>query len=206
MIHVYKMAKSRGQSTSRSPPLTKSFRSATVAVNKTRKNQMWKWLGGCLLIVLLLAVGGTWWGYQKMQSSIAPDGSVRVMIAGTPERVFGLLSNGDSIGAWMAGGNAVFTNKHGTFIPGDSIRIGMRMQVGPRGEQMTWQITQVVPGQVVARQLISPDPGHKFVADRRDSVVQVGDSTLVVSTTTTPGPTSSTTSSVLALSMFRVQS
>ena len=71
---------------------------------------------------------------------------------------------------------------------------------------MTWQITQVVPGQVVARQLVSPDPGHKFVADRRDSVAQIGDSTLVVSTTTTPGPTSSATSSVLALSMFRVQS
>lgn len=167
---------------------------------------MWKWLGGCLLVVVLLVVGGTWWGYQKMQSTIAPDGSVRVMIAASPTRVFDLMSNADSIGAWMAGGNTVYTSKHGTFAPGDSIRIGMRMQIGSRNEQMTWQITQVVPGKVVARQLVSPDPGHKFVADRRDSVVQVGDSTLVVSTTSAPASAATATSSMLALSMFRVQS
>ena len=167
---------------------------------------MWKWLTGCLLIVVLLVIGGTWWGYQKMQSSISPDGSVRVTVAATPARVFELLSNADSIGTWMAGGNAVFTNKHGPFVPGDSIRIGMRMQVGPRGEQMTWQISQVVPGQVVARQLVSPDPGHPFVAVRRDSIAAVGDSTLVVSTTTTSGASANATSSLLALSMFRVQS
>ena len=167
---------------------------------------MWKWLGGCLLIVIVLIAGGTWWGFQKMQNSIAPDGSVRVMIAAPSPRVFELLSNADSIGGWMAGGNAVFTNKHGTFIPGDSIRIGMRMRVGPRNEDMTWRITQVVPGQVVARQLVSPDPRHKFVADRRDSVAQMGDSTLVVSITTMPAPVSTETSSLFALSMFRVQS
>ncbi len=167
---------------------------------------MWKWLGGCLLIVVLLVVGGTWWGYQKMQSTIAPDGSVRVMIAATPTRVFDLVSNADSIGVWMAGGNTVYTSKHGTFATGDSIRIGMRMPVGPRNDEMTWQVTQVTPGSVVARQLVSPDPGHKFVANRRDSVVQIGDSTLVVSTTSAPGSTASATSSMLALSMFRVQS
>lgn len=167
---------------------------------------MWKWLGGCLLIVVLLVVGGTWWGYQKMQGTIAPDGSVRVMIAATPSRVFDLMSNADSISAWMAGGNTVYTSRHGTFSPGDSIRIGMRMRVAPRNDQMTWQVTQVIPGSVVGRQLVSPDPGHKFVADRRDSVVQVGDSTLVVSTTTAPGSAAGETSSMLALSMFRVQS
>src|SRR6476661_5852417 len=100
---------------------------------------MWKWLGGCLLIVLLLVVGGTWWGYQKMQSTIAPDGTVRVTVRGSPARVFELLSNADSIGVWMAGGNAVYTSKHGTFVPGDSIRIGMRTAIGARGGQMTWQ-------------------------------------------------------------------
>ena len=167
---------------------------------------MWKWLGGCLLIVLLLIVGAMWWGYQKMANSVSPDGSVRVTVAGSPVRVFELLSNADSISSWMAGGNTVYTNKHGTFVPGDSIRIGMNVSVGGRGQQMLWHITQVVPGQVVARELTSPDPTHKFMAVRRDSIAPRGDSTEVISITTTPAAAGSSTSAMLALSMFRVQS
>jgi len=166
---------------------------------------MWKWVGGCLLVVLLLVVGAAWWGYQKMAGTISADGSVRVMIAATPARVFASLSNADSAATWMAGGNTVTTNARGTFVPGDSIRIGMRVPMGNGGQEMTWHVTQVVPGQVVARQLISTDPRHKFVAVRRDSIAQAGDSTEVISMTSSPG-LPNTTNSQLALSMFRVQS
>ena len=166
---------------------------------------MWKWLGGCLLVLLLVVVGAVWWGYQKMANTISPDGSVRVTIAASPARVFAYLSDADSAATWMARGTSVVTSRHGTFVPGDSIQIGMRSPLGAAGQQMIWQVTEVVPGQVVARQIITADPRHKFVALRRDSVAQLGDSTIVISRLTAPGQPGSTNGE-LALSMFRVQS
>lgn len=166
---------------------------------------MWKWIGGILLLVIVLVMGAAWWGYQKVASSFSPDGSVRVAIAATPARVFTSLSDADSAATWMAGGSTVFTGKHGTFVPGDSIRIEMRSVGGMRGRPVTWKVAEVVPGQAIAWQLASPDPKHKFTAVRRDSIAQLGDSTVVVSKVTSTTPATGT-SEQMVLSMFKVQS
>ena len=168
---------------------------------------MWKWIGSCLLAVIVLAMVGAWWGYQKVSSSFSPDGSVRVAIAATSARVFSSLSDADSAGTWMAGGHGstVSTGKHGTFAPGDSIRIDLRSIGGMAGPPVTWKITSVVPGQVIVREIDSPDPKHKFAAVRSDSVTQVGDSTIVTSRLTAVTP-ATTTSEQMMLSLFRVQS
>ncbi len=166
---------------------------------------MWKWIGGILLAVVVLVMGAAWWGFHKISSGFEPDGSVKVTIAATPARVFSSLSDADSAATWMAGGSTVYTGKHGTLVPGDSIRISMRAVGGMSGRPVTWKIAEVVPGQVVVRQLDSPDPRHKFTVVRRDSVAQVGDSTVVISKTA-PSTALTETSAQMVLSMFRVQS
>lgn len=166
---------------------------------------MWKWIVGILLALILLVMGAAWWGFQKVAGSFSPDGSVRVAIAATPARVFASLSDADSAATWMARGNTVFTGKHGTFVPGDSVRIEMRSVGGMTGRPVIWKVIEVVPGQSVAWQLESPDPRKKFTAIRRDSIAQVGDSTIVVSRVTSAAQASAT-SEQLVLSMFKVQS
>lgn len=166
---------------------------------------MWKWIGGILLVVIVLVMGAAWWGFRKISSGFEPDGSARVVIAATPSRVFSSLSDADSAATWMAGGSTVYTGKHGTLAPGDSVRISMRGVSGMSGQPVTWKITEVVPGQVIARQIESPDPKRKFTAVRRDSIAQVGDSTAVISKTT-PTTALTETSAQMVLSMFRIQS
>ena len=164
---------------------------------------MWKWIGGILLALIVCLMAVAWWGYKKVTSSFSPDGTVRVTIAAPPARVFASLSDADSAGTWMARGSTVYTGKHGPLVAGDSIRIEMR-SVGA-GRPVTWKVTEVVPGQAISMQLVSPDPRHQFTATRRDSVAQVGDSTIVVDRiTSVPPPTG--TAEQMMLSMFKVQS
>ena len=53
-------------------------------------------------------------------------------------------------------------------------------------------------------QIASPDPRHPFIATRRDSVVQVGDSTMVIDRITSV-PAANGTAEQMLLSMFKVQ-
>lgn len=164
---------------------------------------MWKWIGGILLLVIVCVMGAAWWGYRKIAGTFEPDGSVRVAIAAPSDRVFASLSNADSAETWMAGGSKVSTGKHGPFGLGDSIRIEIKA-VGS-GRPVTWKISNVVPGKSISMELHSPDPGHPFVATRRDSVSQIGDSTIVVDRITASPPATGTAEQMM-MSMFKVQS
>jgi uncharacterized protein YndB with AHSA1/START domain len=146
---------------------------------------MWKWLGGCLVVVILIVAVGLCQGYRMMSSSLSADGSVRVSIAAPPTRVFASLADGDSTATWMAQGSVVKTTRHGRFVPGDSVRVETRTIVGVPQTHLTWRISEVVPDRLLVWQLL-PDTTARVVAIRRDSLVALGDSTIVISKVIAP--------------------
>ncbi len=146
---------------------------------------MWKWLAGCLVVLVVLIAAGSWWGYQAMQSNLSPDGTERVTIAGTPARVYSALANGDSVVKWMAQGNAVSTSRHGSLVVGDSLLVAVPSTVGMPNTPMVWQVIQIIPDRLLALALVG-DKNHQQVAIRRDSLAAAGDSTRVLSTIGSP--------------------
>ena len=168
---------------------------------------MLKWVGGCLVVVVVLVIGGAWLGLRTMRESLAPDGSARVAIAATPERVFASLADGDSAATWMAQGNTVTTSRRGRLQPGDSIRVTLRRTLGMSPEPMIWQVMEVVPDRLLVLQLRSSS-SPAGMAIRRDSIATAGDSTIVLSrlTSTLPDSVKSSTTAEMLMSMFRMQS
>ncbi len=141
---------------------------------------MWKWLGGCLLVVIVMVVIAMMWGIRTMKESLSPDGSAAVTIAATPARVFATLNHGDSAATWMAEGSTVLTSRHGPLVPGDTLRIELstRMRMpNPQQQTMVLRVKEVVPGQLMAFDLIAA--GRVVIATRRDSIAAFGDSTRV---------------------------
>lgn len=145
---------------------------------------MLKWLGGCLLVVIIVVVVGGYWGFKTMRGSLEPDGSARVAIAGTPQRVFAALANADSIKTWMSPGTNVTISQPGPLVPGSRIRVSMRSRTGIPQQPMEWIVRQVVADQLIVRELIT-DKGQR-VAVERDSLSAAGDSTVVVSRVGSP--------------------
>ena len=177
---------------------------------------MWKWLGGCLIVVIVLAVGGFWWAFRSIQDSTAPDGSISVTIGASPARVYASLAHGDSLASWMADGNKVLTARHGPLQVGDTIAIKIP---GTNRDAIRWRVAQVVPDRLVVLELTSASNGGPG-ASKRDSLVVEGDSTRVVSRILSPllQPVSQSDSvdpatgavfdmtTTMVLSMFRMQS
>jgi uncharacterized protein YndB with AHSA1/START domain len=146
---------------------------------------MWKWLSGCLVVVVLLVAIGLWRGYTMMHESLSPDGSVRVTIAASPSRVFASLANGDSAATWMARGSIVTSTRHGMLVPGDVIRVATHSVLGMPQQRLTWQVREVVPDHLLVMQFI-PDTSTRIMAMRRDSLTAKGDSTVVISRVESP--------------------
>lgn len=119
-----------------------------------------------------------------MRGSLEPDGSVRVAIAATPERVFTTMANSDSVSQWIGQGNTVSASQPGIFVPGSRIRITLRSTAGIPQEPMDWVVREVVPNQLLVREL-QTNKGQS-VALRRDSLMAKGDSTIVISRTVSP--------------------
>jgi len=146
---------------------------------------MWKWLGGCLLVVVVMVVGAMIWGYGAMRDSLAPDGSASVMIGAPPARVFASIAHGDSAATWMAQGSTVLASRHGPLVHGDTLRIEMRASIGVPQQAMIWTVKEVVPDRVLVLELQN-DKKQGVIATRRDSVAAVGDSTRVVTRILSP--------------------
>ncbi len=172
---------------------------------------MWKWIGGCLLVAIVFVVAAMWWGFQSVQSSLMPDGSASVVIAGSPSRIFASLARGDSVSTWMAQGNTVTTTRRGPFVPGDTLRVEMGSGT-IASQSITWQVMEVVPDKLIAWRMRN-DTSERVVV-RRDSISAEGDSTRVVSRLVSPlieqGADSSSAAlgltGKLMMSMFRMQS
>jgi uncharacterized protein YndB with AHSA1/START domain len=139
---------------------------------------MSKWMTGCLVILVCLAIA-VWFGYRKMMS-VAAGPSPSVVIQAPAERVFASLANGDSLATWMSRGNVVSVRRHGMLVPGDTVAIGTRQVFGGRSARARWIVSEVNPSKVLALQLRDDSTGILF-ATRRDSLVALGDSTRLVS-------------------------
>jgi uncharacterized protein YndB with AHSA1/START domain len=170
---------------------------------------MLKWLGGCLVIVIVLIGVGSWYAMRTIRQSLEPDGSARVTIAASPQRIYSSLSNGDSAATWRATGNAVTASRRGPFSIGDSIRIEMKGSLGVGQRPIVWHVRELKPDQVVAMDLMN-EAGTHAIAMRRDSLVANGDSTVVISAIYPMLPDSVQARGGVAgdmmMSMFRMQS
>lgn len=181
---------------------------------------MWKWLGGCLVVVIVLIAGAMMWGYRVMQQSLSPDGSASVTIGAPASRIFASIAHGDSIATWMAQGSTVPTSRHGPLEPGDTLRIEMQSRLPAPQQAMIWRVKEIVVDRLRVLELLS-DSAHEVVATRRDSISTVGDSTRVLTRITSPaldsiraapgskpksGDGMGGLSADLLLSMFRMQS
>ena len=138
---------------------------------------MWKWLGGCLLVCIVLVILLFWWSLKSIQDSVAPDGSISVMIAAPPERVFASMATADSLPSWMSEGSSLEATRRGRLEPGDVLRMTIR---GTDKGALSWHVTEVVPNRLVALQLRADSIGE-IVATKRDSLSVEGDSTRVSS-------------------------
>lgn len=168
---------------------------------------MLKWIGGCLVVVVILIAGGSYFAMRTMKESLSPDGSVRVAIAAPPARVFASLADGDSAATWMAAGNKVITNRRGPFQIGDSIRVEMRSTLGMKPQPMIWVVKDMVPGQRIVFQL-GTQGAQPVSATRIDSLFAKGDSTVVLSRFVSALPDSAKPNSTsnIMLTMFQMQS
>ena len=178
---------------------------------------MLKWIGGCLVLAIVLVGGGLWYGYHQLRGSLEPDGSARVAIAATPERVFATMGNADSVVAWMGKSSNVSVSRPGVLIPGSRVRISVRSPANLPQEPMDWVIREVVPNQLIVRELVTAK--GQSAALRRDSLSAKGDSTIITSTLVSSlvdslvavkdrqkGTTKGELAGDLMLSLFRFQS
>lgn len=143
---------------------------------------MWKWIGGgCLLIVVLLCILA-YGGYRTMASIAAKGPDVTVTIAGTPQRVFSAMAHTDSMRAWHEPQWKLTSSRSGMLVAGDTLS-APGDQVKAR---MLMIVDTVVPNTLIVTRAVTTREGREFVMmRRRDSLYAVGDSTRIVSSTST---------------------
>lgn len=143
---------------------------------------MWKWIVGGLVLVVFALGAMCYFGYKQLT---AGGDATSVMIAGTPDRVFAALADPDSMPLWMTSGGDIRSSRHGLLAVGDSLHISSPDTTRRSQQEMTWHVTEVVPGRLLAL-AVEEDSLGKVVVTRRDSLVQMGDSTLIVATFAVP--------------------
>lgn len=167
---------------------------------------MLKWIGGCLVLVVVLIAGGSFFAMRSMRNSLSADGSSRVAIHAPTARVFASLSHGDSAATYMAVGNRVTPSRHGPLQPGDTIRVEMRATLGMNPEPMTWVVKEIIPDQRIVFEL-NTSGAKAFSATRADSLVTQGDSTIVFTrfVSSALDTAKSATTAAMMMSMFQMQ-
>lgn len=141
---------------------------------------MLKWVGGCL-VALIVVVGIVMIaGYRKLKE-VAAKGPAATVIYAPAERVFASLADADSMTEWRLEGLGIRSSRTGPLRAGDSLRVQTTM--GPNRQQRSlWIVTQSAPGRVFAVEMRDDGTGQ-VMASRRDSLIAHGaDSTTVIST------------------------
>jgi len=167
-----------------------------------------KWIGGCLGIGLLLVLGVCWFGYKQMKN-FAGEGTPTVVIHAPAKRVFGFLANADSLTEWRNEGLGIRASRKGLLRAGDTVVMQARGAVGNRlGTRAVWVVRDVQPNTVVVMEMLNNR--GVVMAQRRDSLVDQGDSTTMLSVVdmltsrSGSGDSASDTSGGLAGNMMRL--
>lgn len=149
---------------------------------------MWKWLGGCLVIVVVVIAIGVWTGYRKLSQFSGPNKPETVAIAAPASRVFASVANADSLSTWMSERMGVSASRHGMLVPGDTIQMDARFRfnIGKGREANRWIVSDVKPDQMLALEMRN-DTSKRIVAQRLYNLSAKGDSTLITITVSTPG-------------------
>ena len=167
---------------------------------------MLKWIGGCLVVVLIVIAGGSYFAMRTMRESLSPDGSARVAIHAPLARVFASLSSADSAATYMAAGNKITTNRRGAFQAGDSIRVEIRTPMGIKPQPMIWVVKDIVPDQRIVFEMNAMGK-RPVTATRVDSVFAKGDSTVIVSRLSAfPDSARASATGDIMMTMFQMQS
>lgn len=146
---------------------------------------MKKWLGGCLVIGLVVLGMGVWSAWRKLIPYSGPNGPETTVIAAPVSRVFASLANADSLSGWMTSALGIRASHHGMLVAGDTLKIGANGRLTFGAEPMKWIVVDVKPDQLFALELRSDSTG-KIVATRQFTIAAKGDSTLVTSQVSTP--------------------
>lgn len=165
-----------------------------------------KWIGGCLGIGILLVLGVCWFGYKQMKN-FAGEGTPTVVIHAPAKRVFGFLANADSLTEWRNEGLGIRSARKGLLHAGDTVVMQARGAIGNRiASRVVWVVRDVQPNKVVVMEMLNNRSIP--VAQRRDSLVDYGDSTVMLSLfdmmMSRPGDSASDTSGGLAGNMMRL--
>lgn len=140
---------------------------------------MLRWIGGCAVVAVVLIALGMWTGYRRI-SDLAEDGPAETTVVHAPaERVFAMVANADSLPLWRMEGTAIRASRAGQLQVGDSIVA--RSAAGGATMVSIWHVSALVPSSLIAFEMRS-DSGS-MIAARRDSLIALGDSTRIISTT-----------------------
>lgn len=146
---------------------------------------MWKWILGILAVLILVVVGGAYFGYKKMT---AAGDTLTMTIAGSPERVFASLATPDSMAAWVASAKVMRPIGKGMLVVGDTLVLDdPGRQIGGSRQNMDWVVREISAPTLLVLEM-RPDTGKvkSTLMMRRDSLVAKGDSTTIISTFSTP--------------------
>jgi uncharacterized protein YndB with AHSA1/START domain len=143
---------------------------------------MWKWIVGALLALVVLVAALGYYAYHRFTKFASGGDSTSVVIAASPTRVFASLANTDSLAVWMGAESMITASRTGPMVVGDTVHVE---SARVRSERSSWVVSELVPGQLLVRQLLTDTASH-VVATRRDSLVAAGDSTRVISTINSP--------------------
>jgi uncharacterized protein YndB with AHSA1/START domain len=146
---------------------------------------VFKWIVGLTAAMVVHFAAAVFVGYRKYKEFTAAGNAATVAIAASPERVFASLATADSLSTWMGTRMSITTSRPGTLEAGDTLRIIERDSTGRRSVGLTWTVTEVRNNQLVAV-AIKSDTSEQVLFTRRDSLVPMGDSTMVISSVASP--------------------
>ena len=146
---------------------------------------MWKWIVGGLVALAVVLAGTCYYGYQQLT---AGGDTLTITIAGSPERIFASLATPDSMAAWVASAKVTRPIGKGMLLAGDTLVLDdPGRQIGTPRQNMDWVVREIVAPYLLVLEM-RPDTGkvNGVFMVRRDSLIAMGDSTVLVTTFSTP--------------------
>ncbi len=143
---------------------------------------MWKWIVGAALLIVVVVIGTCWYGVRQLLSG---GNQTSVTIAATPEHVFAMIADRDSMPVWMEKSSRPGSG-HGMLAVGDTARVDSTARMGRSGvpQRMAWTVSLIDPEKLLVTEV--HDTAGRLAFVRRDSIAGVGDSTMLITVFTMP--------------------
>lgn len=145
---------------------------------------MLKWILGAILALVVVLAGTCWWGYRKLT---AGGDTARVAIAASPERIWTFLTVPDSMRAWQDSTTMFTVTSDSALAVGDTVEVATRTREGTAQatSSMTWIVSRLEAPRIIVWTARDDSTGH-VVIQRTDSIVAMGDSTVLFGTIGSP--------------------